>query len=44
MHHMCFKHTIYVCKKHELMKKLFLHDLRYQIMGWEVFDVAMYFL
>jgi len=39
VHYMCFKCTISMCKKHELMKKIFLHDFHYQIVGCEVCDV-----
>ncbi len=39
VHFMCFKCMICMCKKHELMKKIFLHDFQYQIVGCEVCDV-----
>jgi hypothetical protein len=39
VHHTCFKHTTFVHKTHELMKKQFSHDFHYQIVWWEICDV-----
>jgi hypothetical protein len=35
---MCFKHRIYVCKEHKLMKEKVSHNFHYQIMGWKAYD------
>lgn len=34
-----FTNTIYaVCQKYKLVKKQFLHNFHYEIVGWEVCD------
>lgn len=39
VHHMCFRHMTFACKKHELIKKQILHDFHYQTVVWEVYNV-----